>query len=226
MSRSINRRIVLSGFALPAIAGLGLSASPALASPRQVPGPGLPDPGLPDPGIPDVGLPTFTEATHDTVLTQATADALAGRGIRFLPAPGSTAVEGAAQPSTQVPLSVGTAALDLLTGAVAFDGGFALADAAEGGRELMFGSFTSQLADSVASSWLWVDGEPGDRIPALSYDMLTSTIELDGTNLRLRDYDLFLTPEAVEAIQAVFPDAPVTTEEPFATGSALGTFVT
>lgn len=219
----LRRRVVLSGFALPAVAGLGLvglteNRPPGPAEPR---GHRVPE----QPALP--GLPTFTSATHDTVLTDDTAAALAGHGLRFSPAPGSTEVPDAAQPSTRLALSVGSAALDLLTGAVHFDGGFTLSDAAdpEGGPQLTFASFSSQLAQGMATAWLWRNGEPGDRIEAMTYDLSTSSIEIDGTTLTLGSYLLFLTDQAVAAIQDVFPGAPVDTLEPFADGSASGTFV-
>lgn len=216
----LRRRVVLSGFALPAVAGLGLAG----LSEQRLPGPGghrVPE------QAPAPGLPTFTTATHDTVLTEATAAALAGNGLRFSPAPGSTEVPAAAQPSTRLALSVGSAALDLLTGVVHFDGGFTLASGAEqaGDPRLTFGSFSSQLADGVATAWLWRDGQPGDRIEALTYDLSTSSIEIDGSTLTLGSYQLFLTDQAVAAIQEVFPDAPVGTSEQFADGSATGTFI-
>lgn len=225
MSRKVPRRVVMSGFALPvAAAGIGFSAVPALARPGHVPGP-----GLPGTDVPSVGLPTFTEGRHDTVLTTGTDEALAGRGISFVPAPGSTAVPNTVRPSTRLILTVGSTALNLLVGAVHFDGGFTLTDDPDGSggtdsSRLTFGSFTSQLADKVATSWLWRDGEPGDRIPALTYDLTNSTIDIDGSTLALDDYSLFLTEDAVAAIQDVFPQAPVNTTEPFAEGSAVGSF--
>lgn len=213
----LRRRVVLSGFALPAVAGLGLARLPGGPAEQQ----------LPEPPAPAPGLPTFTSATHDTVLTEATAEALAGHGLDFSPAPGSTEVLDAVRPSTRLVLSVGMAALDLLTGVVHFDGGFTLTGEAgpEVSRRLTFASFSSQLADGVATAWLWRDGEPGDRIEALTYDLSGSSIEIDGTTLTLGSHPLFLTDQAVAAIQEVFPGAPVSTADPFADGTATGEFI-
>lgn len=219
---TINRRVVLSGLALPAAAGLGLVASPAFGDPGQ------PD-QIPDPGVPDLSLPTFSAATHDTVLTEATAAALAEQEISFSPAPGSTEVPDAERPSTRLTMSVGTGSLDLLSGAVHFDGGFTFSKAAmaeqDGAERLSLGAFSSQLAEGVATAQIWHNGVFVDRIPAVTYDLTNSTIEIDGSALTLGSYPIFLTDEAVAAIQAVFPEAPLSSAEQFADGSAVGTFV-
>lgn len=206
----LNWRVLLSGLALPLVAGVGLTQ--------------LPEP--PDPGQPGPGPVTLTEATADWVLTEPAAGTLAEQGVGFAPAAGSTEVPDAPRPSTQLALSVGSVGLDLLSGVVHFDGGFTLTGEStpEQGGSLEFSSIASNLADGVASAWVAANDEPGERIDALTYDLTSSTIEVDGTTITLTEVELFLTDEAVAAILEVVPDVLVTTTEPFIDVAAVGTF--
>lgn len=210
---------MLSGFALPAIAGLGIvrlsSPISAQAGERS---------GDRDDQAAGGCPPSFSEGTHETVLTEEAAEALADAGITFAPAAASTAVAAAPRPSTQLKLSVGSAALDLLTGVVSFDGGFTLSGKGRN-QEVSFTAFTSQLAERVSTGWMSVNGEDGRRIPVLTYDLSKSTIKIEATSLTLESYDMLLAPQAISALKGVFPKFPLTSGKPFAKGSAQGTFL-
>lgn len=183
--------------------------------------PGLPGPGLP---VPVPGLPALTEATHDAVITEATAAALETVGITYSPVVPGMDVPEAPRPSVRLKLSVGSAALDLLTGTVHFDGGFKLTNDAAPERVVVFRSFASQLAEGKTCALVEVDGEVRERMPAFTFDLTQAAIEVNAPNLTLGQYPLTLTEEALAVIQEVFPDAALSTTEPFAEGTATALY--